>query len=150
MRQKIEKIIDDGDELVIAVLAEFLEKSLGVFGFQHFLKNQVPLLKGHIIFLEKKGYDLTPVTNGQDAISMILSQTFDAILLDEMMPGMDGLKVLEEVKTIDPGLPVVMITKSEEERIMDNALGARISDYLTKPVNPSQIYMTLKRLFDSS
>ena len=110
--------------------------------------DEIDLLKGHIIFLEKKGYELIPVTNGPDAISLVQSQTFDAVLLDEMMPGMDGLHVLQEVNAIDPGLPVVMITKSEEEHIMDDALGSRISDYLTKPVNPSQIFTTLKRLFD--
>jgi len=85
-----------------------------------------------------------------DYIAMIEKETFDAVLLDEMMPGMDGLSVLEEIKNIDPGLPVVMITKSEEEQIMDDALGARISDYLIKPVNPGQIFTTLKRLLDSS
>jgi len=112
--------------------------------------DEIELLGAHIIFLEKKGYDLTPITNGEDAIAMIKEETFDAVLLDEMMPGMDGLSVLIEIKNIDPGLPVVMITKSEEEHIMDNAIGSRISDYLTKPVNPSQIFTTLKRLLDSS
>ena len=111
--------------------------------------DEIELLKAHIIFLEKKGYDLTPVTNGQDAIELVKEQTFDAVLLDEMMPGGDGLSVLAEIKNHDPGLPVIMITKSEEEHIMDDALGARISDYLIKPVNPSQIYTTLKRLLDS-
>jgi len=111
--------------------------------------DEIELLKAHIIFLQKKGYDLTPVTNGQDAIELVKEQTFDAVLLDEMMPGGDGLSVLAEIKNHDPGLPVIMITKSEEEHIMDDALGARISDYLIKPVNPSQIYMTLKRLLDS-
>ena len=112
--------------------------------------DEIELLKAHIIFLEKKGYHLTPVTNGADALDMIKREIFDAVLLDEMMPGMDGLSVLVEIKNIDPGLPVVMITKSEEEQIMNDALGSRISDYLTKPVNPSQIFTTLKRLLDSS
>ena len=111
--------------------------------------DEIDLLKAHIIFLEKKGYDLTPVTNGQDALVMVKEETFDAVLLDEMMPGMDGLSVLVEIKNLDPGLPVIMITKSEEEQIMDDALGSRISDYLIKPVNPSQIFTTLKRLLDS-
>ncbi len=111
--------------------------------------DEIDLLKAHIIFLEKKGYRLTPVTNGPDAISLIKEETFDAVLLDEMMPGMDGLSVLVEIKNLDPGLPVVMITKSEEEQIMDDALGSRISDYLIKPVNPQQIFTTLKRLLDS-
>ncbi|MFC1489862.1 response regulator, partial [Candidatus Latescibacterota bacterium] len=112
--------------------------------------DEIELLKAHIIFLEKKGYNLFPVTNGADALDMIKVETFDAVLLDEMMPGMDGLSVLVEIKNIDPGLPVVMITKSEEEEIMNDALGSRISDYLTKPVNPSQVFTTLKRLLDSS
>ncbi len=111
--------------------------------------DEIDLLKAHIIFLEKKGYDLTTVTNGQDALVMIKKETFDTVLLDEMMPGMDGLTVLLEIKNLDPGLPVVMITKSEEEQIMDDAIGSRISDYLIKPVNPSQILTTLKRLLDS-
>lgn len=111
--------------------------------------DEVDLLKAHVIFLEKKGYHITPVTNGADAIDLVKQRTFDAVLLDEMMPGMDGLSVLSELKNQDPGLPVVMITKSEEEHIMDDALGARISDYLLKPVSPSQIFTTLKRLLDS-
>lgn len=111
--------------------------------------DEIDLLKSHIIFLEKNGYQLTPVTNGADAIAHVREETFDAVLLDEMMPGMDGLSVLAEIKQIDPDLPVVMITKSEEEHIMDDALGSRISDYLIKPVNPNQIFTTLKRLLDS-
>ncbi len=111
--------------------------------------DEIDLLKSHIIFLEKNGYELTPVTNGEDAIAMVRRESFDAVLLDEMMPGMDGLSVLAELKMIAPDLPVVMITKSEEEQIMDDALGARISDYLIKPVNPNQIFTTLKRLLDS-
>ncbi|MDP2981953.1 MAG: response regulator [Candidatus Latescibacter sp.] len=111
--------------------------------------DEIDILKGHIIFLEKKGYHITPVSNGEDAITLVKQQTFDAILLDEMMPGLDGLSVLTEIKNLDPGLPVVMITKSEEEHIMNDAMGARISDYLIKPVNPSQIFTTLKRLLDT-
>ena len=111
--------------------------------------DEIDLLKSHIIFLEKKGYELTPVTNGEDAIELVKQETFDAVLLDEMMPGLDGLSVLIEIKQLDPDLPVVMITKSQEEHIMDDALGSRINDYLIKPVSPNQIYTTLKRLLDS-
>ena len=111
--------------------------------------DEIDLLKSHIIFLENSGYELIPVTNGVDAIELVKHETFDAVLLDEMMPGMDGLSVLAEIKQYDPDLPVVMITKSEEEHIMDDAIGSRISDYLIKPVNPNQIYTTLKRLLDS-
>lgn len=113
------------------------------------IDDEIDLLKGHIIFLDKKGYSISPVSNGEDGIAMVKNETFDAVLLDEMMPGMDGLAVLEEIKNIDPGLPVIMITKSEEEQIMNEAIGSRISDYLIKPVNPSQIFTTLKRLLDS-
>lgn len=111
--------------------------------------DEIDLLKSHVIFLEKNGYDLTPVTNGVDAVALVQENAFDAVLLDEMMPGMDGLSVLAEIKQYDPDIPVIMITKSEEEHIMDDALGSRISDYLIKPVKPSQIYTTLKRLLDS-
>ena len=111
--------------------------------------DEIELLKSHIIFLEKNGYDLTPVTNGEDVIELVKQDIYDAVLLDEMMPGLDGLSVLAKIKQHDPGLPVVMITKSHEEELMDDAIGSRISDYLTKPVNPSQIYTTLKRLLDS-
>lgn len=111
--------------------------------------DEIDLLKSHIIFLEKKGYDVTPVNNGEDAITLVKEQMFDAVLLDEMMPGLDGLSVLAEIKNYDPGIPVVMITKSEEEHIMDEALGSRISDYLIKPVNPNQIFTTLKRLLET-
>jgi len=111
--------------------------------------DEIDLLKSHIIFLENSGYELIPVTNGADAIELVKQETFDAVLLDEMMPGMDGLSVLAEIKQYDPDLPVVMITKSEEEHIMDDAIGSRISHYLIKPVNPNQIYTTLKRLLDS-
>ncbi len=111
--------------------------------------DEIDLLKSHIIFLEKHGYELTPVSNGSDAVELAKQERFDAVLLDEMMPGMDGLMVLAEIKSFDPDIPIIMITKSEEEHIMDDALGSRISDYLIKPVNPNQIYTTLKRLLDS-
>ncbi|MFC1692263.1 response regulator [Candidatus Latescibacterota bacterium] len=111
--------------------------------------DEIELLKSHIIFLEKKGYDLTQVNNGEDAISLVKQEMFDAVLLDEMMPGLDGLSVLLEIKQYDATLPVIMITKSQEEHIMDDAIGSRISDYLIKPVNPNQIYTTLKRILDS-
>ncbi len=111
--------------------------------------DEIDLLKAHVIFLEKKGYTVVPVSNGEDAIDLVKQKTFDAVLLDEMMPGMDGLSVLAELKNHDPGLPVIMITKSEEEHIMDDAMGSRINDYLIKPVNPNQIFTTLKRLLDT-
>ena len=110
--------------------------------------DEIDQLKPHIIFLENKGFEITPVTNGEDAISLIRDQLFDIVFLDEQMPGMDGLATLNKIKTIQPALPVVMITKSEEEAIMEDAIGGKISDYLIKPVNPNQILLTVKRILE--
>lgn len=110
--------------------------------------DEIDQLKAHIIFLENKNFEITPVTNGEDAISLIKSQPFDIIFLDEQMPGMDGLATLDEIQSIQPSLPVVMITKSEEESIMEDAIGSKIADYLIKPVNPNQILLTVKRILD--
>lgn len=107
--------------------------------------DEIELLKAHIIFLEKKGYEVTTVSNGADAIEECRQHTFDLIMLDEMMPGLTGLETLQRIKEIQPQTPVVMVTKSEEENIMDQAIGAKIADYLIKPVNPSQILLTLKK-----
>lgn len=107
--------------------------------------DEIELLKAHILFLEKKGYDVETVTNGYDALERCTSQTFDLILLDENMPGLSGLETLSRIKDITPSTPVVMVTKSEEENIMEQAIGAKIADYLIKPVNPTQILLTLKK-----
>ena len=107
--------------------------------------DEIELLKAHIIFLEKKGYDVTTVSNGADAIDQCRQHTFDLIMLDEMMPGMTGLETLQQIKDITPSTPIVMVTKSEEENIMDQAIGSKIADYLIKPVNPSQILLSLKK-----
>lgn len=107
--------------------------------------DEIELLKAHIIFLEKKGYEVTTVSNGADAIEECRQRTFDLIMLDEMMPGLTGLETLQHIKEIQPQTPVVMVTKSEEENIMDQAIGSKIADYLIKPVNPSQILLTLKK-----
>lgn len=107
--------------------------------------DEIDLLKGHIIFLQHKGYDVTAVTNGADAIEQCQQQTFDLIMLDEMMPGYTGLETLQKIKEIQPQTPVVMVTKSEEEDIMDQAIGSKIADYLIKPVNPNQILLSLKK-----
>ncbi len=112
--------------------------------------DQIDQLRSHIIFLEKKGFNIEPVTNGEDAIAMIKEQIFDIVFLDEQMPGMDGIETLEQLKNINPQLPVVMITKSEEESIMEDAIGGKISDYLIKPVNPNQILLTTKRILERS
>lgn len=110
--------------------------------------DEIDLLKPHIIFLEQKGYKLTTVNNGRDAIDKVKEEFFDIVFLDENMPGLSGLQVLPELKNIDPTLPVVMITKSEEESIMEDAIGSKIADYLIKPVNPNQILLTIKKNLD--
>ncbi len=110
--------------------------------------DEIDLLRPHIIFLEDRGYDVTSVTNGPDAVERVRSDRYDLVLLDEQMPGMGGLETLAEIKSAAPEVPVVMVTKSEEEHLMEEALGGQISDYLTKPVNPSQILLTCKRLLE--
>ena len=107
--------------------------------------DEMELLKAHLMFLEKKGYEVITVTNGTDAIDQIQSHSFDLVLLDENMPGLSGLETLQKIKEISPATPVVMVTKSEEENIMDQAIGSKIADYLIKPVNPNQILLTLKK-----
>lgn len=107
--------------------------------------DEIDLLKAYIIFLDKKGYKVTTVSNGADAIDICRQQTFDLVLLDEQMPGLSGLETLQQIKDIQPATPVVMVTKSEEENIMDQAIGSKIADYLIKPVNPNQILLTLKK-----
>ena len=112
--------------------------------------DEIDLLKPHILFLEKKGYILTTCTNGTDAIDFVKESNFDIIFLDENMPGINGLETLAEIKQIRSNLPVVMITKSEEEYIMEEAIGSKIADYLIKPVNPNQILLSLKKNLDHS
>ncbi len=107
--------------------------------------DEIELLTAHILFLNKKGYDVTTVSNGTDAIEQCQQQTFDLVLLDEMMPGLSGLETLQIIKDLQPSTPIVMVTKSEEENIMDQAIGSKIADYLIKPVNPIQILSTLKK-----
>ena len=107
--------------------------------------DEIELLKAHIIFLEKKGYEVTTVSNGTDAIDLCKEEEFDLILLDENMPGISGLETLSQIKAFTPSVPIVMVTKSEEENIMDQAIGSKIADYLIKPVNPNQILLTLKK-----
>ena len=112
--------------------------------------DEIDLLKPHIIFLEKKNYSVTTCTNGADAIDLIDEENFDIIFLDENMPGISGLETLTEVKSKNANLPVIMITKSEEEYIMEDAIGNKIADYLIKPVNPNQILLSLKKNLDHS
>ncbi len=110
--------------------------------------DEIDLLKPHIIFLEKKGYDVDTSNNGNEALEKVLAENFDIILLDENMPGLSGLETLTQIKSNRPGIPVIMITKSEEEFIMDEAIGSKISDYLIKPVNPNQILLSIKKNID--
>lgn len=107
--------------------------------------DEIELLRPYVIFLEKKGYEVITASNGQDAIELCSQHAFDLVFLDENMPGLSGLETLSKIKEINSTLPVVMVTKSEEENIMDLAIGAKIADYLIKPVNPNQIFLTLKK-----
>ena len=107
--------------------------------------DEIELLGAHLLFLEKKGYQVETVTNGYDALDRCGDEAFDLILLDENMPGLSGLETLNRIKELQPSTPVVMVTKSEEENIIEQAIGAKIADYLIKPVNPTQILLTLKK-----
>ncbi|MCI5056909.1 MAG: PglZ domain-containing protein [Flavobacteriales bacterium] len=110
--------------------------------------DEIELLKPHIMFLEEKGYDVATVNNGMDALDTVKDSRFDIVFLDENMPGYTGLEILAKIKEILPSLPVIMITKSEEEHIMEGAIGSKISDYLIKPVNPNQILLSIKKNLD--
>jgi len=112
--------------------------------------DEISLLKPHLIFLENKGYKTFTSNNATDAIEMISNEIYDAVLIDENMPGMNGLEALPIIKEIRPNLPIIMVTKSEEENIMEDAIGQHISDYLIKPVNPNQILLSLKKILDGS
>ena len=107
--------------------------------------DEIDLLKPYIIYLVQKGYEVVPANNGQDAIDICKREPVDIVFLDENMPGLSGLETLQDIKHIRPSVPVVMITKSEEENIMEEAIGEQIADYLIKPVNPSQILLCLKK-----
>ena len=107
--------------------------------------DEIDLLKPHILFLRAKGYDPVTVNNGRDALELVASRHFDLVILDENMPGLTGLETLQRIKEIAPQTPVIMITKSEEENIMNQAVGNNIADYLIKPVNPNQILLSIKK-----
>ncbi|WP_281224968.1 bifunctional response regulator/alkaline phosphatase family protein [Flavobacterium aquiphilum] len=112
--------------------------------------DEIDLLKPHILFLEKKNYSVTTCNNGRDAIDIFDENNFDIVFLDENMPGMSGLDTLSEMKEKKSSVPMIMITKSEEEYIMEEAIGSKIADYLIKPVNPNQILLSLKKNLDNS
>lgn len=111
--------------------------------------DEIDLLKPHITFLETKGYEVSPASGGVEALELVKNHVYDIVFLDENMPGLSGLEVLGEIKSRHSELPVIMITKSEEEHIMEDAIGSKIADYLIKPVNPNQILLSLKKILDS-
>ncbi len=110
--------------------------------------DEIDLLKPQILFLEQKGYKVEPVTNGHDALDKCKTEHFDLVFLDEHMPGITGIETLSRIKSIHNDLPIVMITKNEEENIMDEAIGSQIADYLIKPVRPNQILLSIKKIID--
>ena len=107
--------------------------------------DEIDLLKPYILFLQDKGYEVVPAISGQDAIECCKEESFNIIFLDENMPGLTGLETLAQIKAINPDVPVVMVTKSEEESIMNQAIGNKIADYLIKPVNPNQLLLSIKK-----
>jgi DNA-binding response OmpR family regulator len=107
--------------------------------------DEIDFLKPHVMFLQSKGYEVDTCNNGYDAVDMITSTAYDLVILDEMMPGMTGLETLPLIKAARPSLPVIMVTKSEEENIMDKAIGSKIADYIIKPVNPNQVLLSIKK-----
>jgi DNA-binding response OmpR family regulator len=111
--------------------------------------DEIELLKPHILFLQQKGYDVSTVCSGDEALDLVKEKSFDVVLLDENMPGLSGLETLSRLKALHNDMPVIMITKSEEEYIMDDAIGSKIADYLIKPVNPNQILLSLKKTLDN-
>ena len=111
--------------------------------------DEIDSLNSQIIFLENKGYSVTTKTNGYDAIEYVKENIVDVVLMDETMPGITGLQVLQQIKEINSSLPVVLITKNEAENLMDEAIGSQISDYLIKPVNPNQVWLSLKKIIDN-
>ena len=112
--------------------------------------DEIELLKPHILFLENRGYSVDAITNGSDAIDKCYETTYDIVFLDENMPGLSGIETLSQIKEAFPLVPVVMITKSEEEHIMEEAIGSKIADYLIKPVNPNQILLSIKKILEKS
>lgn len=116
----------------------------------HFLwvDDEIDLMKPYILYLEEKGYGTDCTTNGSDALAMCSEKHYDIVFLDEQMPGMSGLEVLNRLNTVHPYLPVVMVTRSEDEGIMEQAIGRRITDYLIKPVNPNQVLLTVRKILD--
>ena len=120
-----------------------MEKSRGKILW---VDDEIDHLKPHILFLEEKGYTIATCANGRDGISLSKEIVFDLVLLDQFMPGLDGMETLREIKENNPALPIIMITKSEEEWLMDEAISEKIAHFLIKPVNPNQIFMACKQV----
>ncbi len=111
--------------------------------------DEIDLLKPFVLFLEERNYIVDTCNNGNDAIEKVLEDKYDLVIMDEMMPGLDGLTTLQEIKRINPAIQIIMVTKSEEEGLMDKAIASQISDYLIKPINPNQIIMAIKKIFQA-
>jgi DNA-binding NtrC family response regulator len=111
--------------------------------------DEIESLQSQKMFLENKGYEVHTLTNGFDAIDFVKENPVDVVLLDETMPGITGLETLSKIKEINQQIPVVLITKNETENLMDEAIGSQISDYLIKPVNPNQVWLSLKKIIDN-
>ena len=111
--------------------------------------DEIDLLQPFVLFLEERNYVVDTCNNGSDAIEKVLEYKYDLVILDEMMPGLDGLTTLQEIKRINPAMPIVMVTKSEEEGLMEKAIASQITDYLIKPINPNQIIMAIKKIFQA-
>jgi DNA-binding NtrC family response regulator len=111
--------------------------------------DEIESLQSQKIFLQNKGYDVQTLTNGFDAIDYVKENIVDVVLLDETMPGITGLETLSKIKEVNAQIPVVLITKNETENLMDEAIGSQISDYLIKPVNPNQVWLSLKKIIDN-
>src|SRR5215510_10636685 len=111
--------------------------------------DEIESLQSQKLFLQQKGYDVQPFSNGFDAIDFFKENNVDVVLLDESMPGITGLETLSQIKALNNNVPVVMITKNETENLMDEAIGSQISDYLIKPVNPNQVWLSLKKIIDN-
>src|SRR6187455_3317576 len=111
--------------------------------------DEIESLQSQKLFLESKGYEVQTFTNGFDAIDYVKENPVDVVLIDETMPGITGLETLAKIKEINQALPVVLITKNETENLMDEAIGSQISDYLIKPVNPNQVWLSLKKIIDN-
>ena len=110
--------------------------------------DEAELLQPHRMLLEERGYAVELASNAEDALELLRGHSYDILLLDEQMPGRRGLDVHHEVRDIAPSLPVVMVTKSEDDTVLREALGAQVRDYLVKPVSPRQVLTAITRILE--